>query len=98
MKNSYYVYIMHSHSGVLYIGVTNNLERRVREHKRKQFPGFTHKYNVVFLTYFEETGDIHTAIEREKQLKGWRRDKKIALIEKQNPDWIDLSTDWFDEE
>lgn len=88
----YYVYILaHAKRGVLYIGVTNNLERRVFEHKSGQCDGFTKKYHVHKLVYFEETTDPHSAISREKQLKNWHRDWKINLIEKTNPDWRDLS-------
>ena len=79
----------------LYTGVTNNLERRVLEHKRKLVPGFTSKYNVNLLVYFEALGDIRAAIQREKQIKGWLRAKKVALIIAQNPTWKDLSQDWF---
>jgi putative endonuclease len=73
----------------------NNLERRVLDHKRKLLPGFTSKYNVNRLVYFETFGDIRTAIQREKQIKGWLRAKKIALIVARNPTWQDLSRDWF---
>jgi len=92
----YYVYIMCSRSSTLYIGVTNNLLRRVREHKNRVFKGFTSRYNIDRLVYFEETDDITVAIAREKQLKTWRRDKKIALIESANPQWKDLSLDLLD--
>lgn len=80
---------------MIYIGVTNNLERRVFEHKSKQRDGFTKKYNLHQLVYFEETDDIGRAIEREKQLKGWTRQKKVALIESINSKWKDLSEDWY---
>jgi putative endonuclease len=86
----YCVYIMASRTRVLYIGVTNDLERRVYEHKPKLVPGFTSQYNVDKLVYFETTPDIRGAIAREKELKGWLRAKKIALIESSNPDWDDL--------
>jgi putative endonuclease len=89
----YHVYIMSSESGVLYIGVTNHLERRVTEHKLKVAPGFTSAYNVVKLVYFEPFGDARNAIAREKQLKRWRREKKITLLERQNSSWRDLSED-----
>jgi putative endonuclease len=89
----YFVYIMASYRRVLYIGVTNNLERRVYEHKHGLLPGFTSKYRVNRLVYFEETPDVRAALEREKQIKGWLRSKKIALIEAANPDWRDLSTE-----
>jgi putative endonuclease len=88
-----YVYIAASFSGVLYVGVTNNLERRMHEHKLKLLPGFTAKYNVSRLMYFETCTDPLDAIAREKQIKGWSRQKKINLIESQNPNWDDLSKD-----
>lgn len=89
-----YVYIMAS-SGVhvLYIGVTNDLKRRVREHKSKLIEGFTSKYNVTRLVYYEQTSDPSVAIAREKQLKGWTREKKLALIRKKNPMLLDLAED-----
>jgi putative endonuclease len=87
----YFVYIMTNKSGTLYTGVTNNLERRVYEHKHHLVKGFTNKYNIDKLVYFEETNDINAAISREKQIKGWLRKKKIALIESMNPGWKDLS-------
>ena len=88
----YYVYILtnKSHS-VLYIGVTNNLERRLFEHKNHLISGFTDRYNVERLVYFEYTKDVRTAIEREKELKGWTRKRKEALIDSVNPQWKDLS-------
>ena len=87
----YFVYIMTNKSGTLYTGVTNNLERRVYEHKHYLVKGFTNKYKIDKLVYFEETSDINAAIAREKQIKGWLRKKKIALIESMNPGWNDLS-------
>ena len=92
--NEYYVYIMSNKSRTLYTGVTNDLERRVCEHKTKAIPGFSAKYNTTLLVWFESTNDIGEAIEVEKRIKGWKRDKKIALIEAQNPEWRDLSRDW----
>ena len=93
--HTYYVYILTNwNNKVMYIGVTNDLERRLYEHINKLADGFTKKYNVHKLVYFEETNDIDVAIAREKQLKGWRRDKKNALVESQNPSWRDLSKDW----
>ncbi len=94
----YYVYIVTNKSRTLYTGVTNNLERRVYEHKHGFVPGFTKKYNVKRLVYFEATPDIQGAIAREKQIKGWLRAKKVALIESVNAKWEDLSTEWYDEE
>jgi len=93
---TYYVYIMTNKSRTLYTGVTNNLERRVYEHKHKLIPGFTSKYNITKLVYYEETDNINVAIAREKQIKGWLRARKIALIESENPEWKDLSLDWYD--
>ena len=90
----YYVYIMTNKSRTLYTGVTNNLERRVHEHKNKLVAGFTSKYNITLLVYYEETNDVQVALAREKQIKGWLRSKKIALIETINPQWKDLSLEW----
>jgi putative endonuclease len=88
----YYVYILTNKTNkVLYIGVTNNLERRIFEHKNKLVEGFTKKYNLSKLIYYEATSDIHSALEREKQLKNWHRDWKINLISRSNPAWKDLS-------
>ncbi len=92
---SYYVYIMTNRTRTLYTGVTNNLERRVYEHKHKIIPGFTSKYNINQLVYYEETNSIHVAIEREKEIKSWLRRRKIELIESKNPTWHDLSKDWY---
>ena len=94
--NQYYVYIMTNKSRTLYTGVTNNLLRRVYEHKQKLIPGFTQKYNITKLVFYEDTSDVTAAIEREKQIKGWLRSKKIALIESMNPHWEDLSQGWFE--
>ena len=91
----YYVYIVGSVSGTLYIGMTNNLHRRVFEHKFHRIEGFTDRYEVERLLYWESFDDVHRAIGREKQLKGWRRSKKIALIEFHNPQWLDLAKDWY---
>ena len=89
--NTYYVYILTSkRNGTLYIGVTNNLIKRVYEHKNDIINGFTKKYHVHKLVYYEQTNDINSAIQREKQLKKWRRQWKIDLIEKNNPNWDDL--------
>jgi len=91
----YYVYIMTNHSGTLYVGVTNDLRRRVWEHKQKLIEGFTKRYNITRLIYYEETSDANAAIAREKQIKGWLRKKKVALIESVNPGWKDLSESWY---
>jgi putative endonuclease len=88
------VYILASASRVLYTGVTNDLQRRVRQHKEKRVPGFTQKYNVTQLMYFEMFGDVRLAITREKQIKAWTRAKRIALIESKNPHWKDMSEEW----
>jgi putative endonuclease len=96
MSKQYYVYIMTNRSGTLYIGVTNDLVRRAHEHKTKCVEGFTTKYNLTQLVYYESGADIREAIAREKQLKGWRRSKKLALINASNPKWNDLSDAGFD--
>jgi putative endonuclease len=93
-SKDYYVYLMSNVSRTLYVGVTNDLQRRVYEHKQKLTPGFTRKYNLTLLVYFETTSDIRAALTREKQIKGWLRAKKVALIESINPNWLDLSTEW----
>jgi|SRR6266511_5340849 len=95
MTKEYYVYIMTNKSRTLYTGVTNDLMRRVYEHKNKIVQGFTSKYNIQYLVYYESTSSIYVALEREKQIKGWFRAKKIALINSVNPDWKDLSEEWF---
>ena len=95
MSKEYYVYIMANRSRTLYTGVTNDLMRRVYEHKHKLVPGFTSKYNIQYLVYYESTSSIYAAIQREKQIKGWLRAKKIALIDSMNPEWKDLSEEWF---
>jgi putative endonuclease len=92
----FWVYIVASRSRVLYVGVTNDLLRRAREHQLHEVPGFTAKYRIDRLVHCEETDDIEAAIAREKEIKGWRRSKKIELIEAANPSWIDLSEGWFD--
>ena len=95
MKKTYAVYIMTNYSETsLYIGVTSNLPKRVWEHKNKVVEGFTEKYNVDKLVYFETTDSIESAIKREKQLKNWHREWKINLIKEMNPDFKDLSLDW----
>jgi putative endonuclease len=92
----YYIYIMTNSSRTLYTGVTDDLVRRVYEHKNKLIKGFTQKYNITRLIYYEITSDIQAAIQREKQIKGWLRRKKIALIEAANPEWEDLSEGWYE--
>lgn len=93
--NEYYVYIMTNKSKTLYTGMTNNLDRRVNEHKNKLVDGFTKRYNITSLVYFETTFDVNSAIKREKQIKNWHRQWKINLINSMNPEWRDLSLDWF---
>ena len=95
LYKSYYIYIMTNESLTLYTGVTNDLTKRVFEHKNKLLPGFTAKYNITRLVYFEETNDVQAAIAREKQIKGWLRKNKVALISSVNPQWEDLSADWY---
>jgi putative endonuclease len=95
-QKQYYVYIMTNKSKTLYTGITNDLLRRVYEHKQKLVPGFTSKYNITKLIYFNETSDVNEAIALEKKIKGWTRAKKIALIESQNPEWKDLSQGWYE--
>jgi putative endonuclease len=95
LTKNYYIYLMTNwNNNVIYIGVTNNLKRRVFEHKKKLIKGFTEKYNVNKLVYFEETQDINTAITREKEIKKWRREKKDQLVMRANPAWKDLSNGW----
>jgi putative endonuclease len=94
-RKTYCVYIMGSLSGTLYIGMTGNLHKRVFEHKFHRIDGFTDRYDVERLLYWESFGEVARAINREKQLKGWRRSKKIVLIESLNPHWLDLARDWY---
>ena len=92
---TFYVYILTNNSRTLYVGITNDLQRRMFEHKTKTADSFTSKYNITRLVYYEETNDPIVAIEREKQIKGWLRQKKVDLIESENPQWRDLAADWF---
>ena len=95
----YYVYILSSENNrVLYVGVTNDIVRRISEHKRGAVDGFTKRYDVRKLVHCEPCEDAYAAITREKQLKGWRREKKIALINETNPFWKDLSAEFTEEE
>jgi putative endonuclease len=94
MAKSYHVYITASISRVLYIGVTSDLLKRVHQHKEGVVESFTKSYRADRLVYFEETSDVHAAIAQEKQLKGWRREKKVALIDAMNPKWNDLYLDF----
>lgn len=93
----YFVYILTNESGTLYTGVTNDLERRVYEHKHKLIKGFTKKYNITRLLYYEVIGDVRDAISREKQIKSWGRRKKLALMQSMNPRWRDLAEGWYEE-
>jgi putative endonuclease len=93
-EHLYYTYIVASRSLNLYIGFTGDLMFRVRQHKEGAYEGYSKQYNCNRLVWFERYGDVHLAIAREKQLKGWTRAKKIALVKQDNPTWIDLSEDW----
>jgi putative endonuclease len=94
MAGHYFVYILSSQTRVLYVGVTSDLGRRLWEHRTGQYDGFTRRYRVNRLVHVEATHEVHAAIAREKQIKGWRREKKRALIESENPGWDDLSLRW----
>ena len=94
MERQYYVYILTNKSRTLYVGVTGDLQKRLHQHKEKSIEGFTKRYNITMLVYYEVTADVHSALAREKEIKGWRRNKKVALIESVNPEWKDLSLDW----
>ncbi|MDD2522497.1 MAG: GIY-YIG nuclease family protein [Anaerolineaceae bacterium] len=92
---TYYVYMVTGwNNKVLYTGVTNDLVRRIHEHREKAIPGFTNRYNLNRLVFFESTADVYAAIAREKEIKGWRREKKNALIATMNPDWHDLAIEF----
>ena len=94
-SRNYYVYLLTNwNNRVIYAGVTNDLERRIYEHKNKLIKGFTEKYNICKLVYFEQTNDIESAIAREKEIKKWRREKKDALVNLSNPEWRDLGQDF----
>jgi putative endonuclease len=90
-----YVYIMSSKSAVLYVGVTNDIKRRVCEHKNHLVESFSDKYKIDRLVYVEEKKNATSAIKREKEIKAWRREKKVNLIESNNSDWEDISRDWY---
>ncbi|MBZ5650829.1 MAG: GIY-YIG nuclease family protein [Acidobacteriia bacterium] len=94
-RRTYCVYIVGSLCGTLYIGMTGNLHKRAFEHKFHRIEGFTDKYDVERLLYWESYDDVHNAIGREKQLKGWRREKKVVLVESMNPQCLDLSKEWY---
>jgi putative endonuclease len=93
---TFHVYILASRSRVLYVGVTSDMTKRLYEHRNKLVPGFTSRYNVDRLVHIETNDDASAAIAREKQIKGWLRKKKVALIEAGNPQWLDLSESWFE--
>ena len=94
MEHQYWTYIVASRTGTLYIGMTNNIYRRVMQHKAGEIEGFSQQYKCNRLVYYQKFDDVNRAIDREKQLKGWRRDKKIALIESINPRWEDFAERW----
>jgi len=97
VSDSYHVYIItNRRNGTLYTGVTNDLRRRIWEHRTKALPGFSAQYGLNRLVYFEEYRDISKAVDREKQIKAGSRTKKLALIERENPNWNDLAADWFE--
>ncbi len=95
MSRTYFVYILASRSRNLYTGVTNHIQRRLVEHRQGPVPGFTSRYKIFRLVHCEAFRDIRDAIAREKEIKGWRRERKIHLIERDNPTWEDLSAAWF---
>jgi putative endonuclease len=95
MDRTYCVYTLASRSRNLYTGVTNNLQRRLAEHRQGLVPGFTSRYRIFRLVHFEAFSDIRYAIAREKEIKAWRREKKVWLIERRNPAWDDLAAAWF---
>jgi len=94
-EREYFVYILTSKTRRLYVGVTNDLERRVWEHRTKAVEGFTRRYNIDRLVWYASTNHVVDAIAREKEIKAWRREKKVRLIEAENPGWADLARDWF---
>jgi len=94
-SNKFYVYILASRSRVLYTGVTRDLIRRIHQHRLGLAPGFTQQYHVNRLVYFEETPTARSAFDRERQIKGWSREKKLRLIDSTNAGWLDLAVDWF---
>ena len=95
MDRLYYVYILASRSRNLYTGVTSSLMRRIQEHREGRVPGFTTRYRIHRLVYVESFRDVHEAIGREKEIKSWRREKRVKLIERQNPTWRDLAEEWL---
>ena len=97
MPRDYFIYILANPARMLYVGITNDLGRRVYEHQSKTLAGYTRQHAISRLMYFEVTNNVQAAIAREKQIKGWIRAKKVALIEAHNPAWADLSAGWYDE-
>lgn len=95
-NRQYYVYIMTNRSETLYVGVTGNLEQRIEQHRTGKGSKFTSRYRVDRLIYFEVTSDVHAALEREKQIKSWSRKRKLDLVATTNPEWRDLSKDWYE--
>jgi putative endonuclease len=95
VQRRYFVSILSSKTKRLYVGVTNDLERRVAQHRRRELEGFTSRYNIDRLVYFEETNDVWAALNREKQLKGWVRVRKLELVSDMNSEWRDLAAEWF---
>ena len=95
MAKTFHIYILASRTRVLYVGVTSGFMKRLHEHRNKLVPGFTARYNVNRLVYVETTDDAQAAIARERQIKGWLRSRKVALIESSNPQWLDLSEAWY---
>jgi len=93
-ERRYFVYILGSWTRRLYVGVTNDLARRVAQHKRRESDSFTKRYNIDRLVYYEETSDVRAALEREHHIKGWIRSRKIMLVQEMNPAWDDLAADW----
>ena len=96
-ERTYWVYIMTNRSGTLYVGMTNDLMRRVHEHRQGRIPGFTARYRITRLIHAESCSNVMDAIAREKEIKLWRREKKLALIAESNPDWLDLAGEWCNE-
>jgi putative endonuclease len=94
-EHRYFVYLLANRGQMLYAGVTNDLFRRIWQHKNRQVPGFSSKYRIDRLVWFEETNDVRAAIAREKQIKTWRRRWKMNLIEFENPEWVDLAANWY---
>jgi putative endonuclease len=98
MQSPFFVYILASHSRVLYTGSTRDFLRRMHQHRNGLIAGFTRKYRVNRLVYYEDAGDARSAFQRERQIKGWSRQKKIRLIESVNAGWLDLAEDWYPRE